>query len=921
MKLTSFVGLVNFGILLNFISCQVTKAQIVPDNSLPDNSVVTPDGEVIQIEGGTRRGDNLFHSFEEFSVSTDGIASFNNAAEIQNIFSRVTGSSISKIDGILEAQGAASLFLINPNGIIFGEDAALNIGGSFLATTAKSLVFEDGTQFNTTQSQTTPLLTITAPVGLGLGVSPRQIVSRSRALSFTNESEVGLQVQPENTLALLGGEITLDGGLLTANGGRIELGGVADENIVSLISDDKGWKLDYEAIASFQDINLSQGSALSSLSDAGGNIQVYGKNISLIKGSEISLIGQMSEAGNLVVKGSESVILNGFGSGLFNIVEESTSGETRILNIETKQLSILNGASIFTATSGTGAGVEIEINASELIEIEGVGITEDGLSSSSFLKFAPSNQAENNTIGNKGSLTLETKKLTIENGGQISTTTFSQGDAGNLTIIASDSILLKGRDFENNIPSGIFAQVEGEGTGDAGNLSIETSQLTVLDGAQISTAAKNNGQGGNIDIDVSNSILLSGTSPLGNVEKSESAIFTSAQPGATGNSGNLELNAGLLIVEEGAVLSANNRGTGEGGNADINIDRAIVRDGGEIGAGSLVDDDAVDDIRGAGGTLTINANDSIEVVRTGTIRDETVNSTIFTRSEGTGDSGNLNIYTPNLTVADSGNIDVGATGTGEAGSLSINASDIVLDRGSLTAKTRAGDRGNITLNNADTLLLDNNSQITTNATESATGGNIAISSDGIALLDNSDITANAVRGQGGNIQITTQGIFLEPNSEISATSELGIDGTVTFNTPDVDPTSGIFELPDVPLNAEAILAQNLCKSDDEIAKGSSFIITGKGGLTPTSTGSLSNRDRLVDWASRDDLAVSDGGTVAIRQRENRVDKTYPDIQQSQGLVVAADGSTWLTANNTNANTQNKRIVHPDCGNLHNNPNG
>ncbi|MEM8829464.1 MAG: hypothetical protein AAGE96_08915, partial [Cyanobacteria bacterium P01_G01_bin.19] len=194
------------------------------------------------------------------------------------------------------------------------------------------------------------------------------------------------------------------------------------------------------------------------------------------------------------------------------------------------------------------------------------------------------------------------------------------------------------------------------------------------------------------------------------------------------------------------------------------------------------------------------------------------------------------------------------------------------------------------------------------------GGDITISSDGIVLLDNSDITANAVEGQGGNIQITTQGIFQEPDSEITAASELGIDGTVTFNTPEVDPASGIFELPDIPIDADAILAQDLCKLEDEkIAKGSSFVITGRGGLVPTSTGSLENRDRLVDWASRDELKVSNNGTVGIRQREeDSTDESYPEIKQSQGLVVAADGSTWLTANAPKSRSQTTGISHPNC---------
>ncbi|NJL78362.1 MAG: filamentous hemagglutinin N-terminal domain-containing protein [Richelia sp. SM2_1_7] len=234
-------------------------AQITPDNTLPNNSSITRDSNTFNINGGTQTGSNLFHSFNEFSVPTDNIASFNNAVEIQNIITRVTGNSISDINGLIKANGSANLFLINPNGIVFGENARLDIGGSFVGSTANSLKFGDGIEFSANAAQTQPLLSVNVPIGLQYGTNPGTINNQSTANNIEGES-VGLEVNPGKTLALVGGDVELDGGKLSTAGSRVELGSVADAGLVRLNPIENGYSLNYEDVTKFSRYRTISGS-------------------------------------------------------------------------------------------------------------------------------------------------------------------------------------------------------------------------------------------------------------------------------------------------------------------------------------------------------------------------------------------------------------------------------------------------------------------------------------------------------------------------------------------------------------------------------------------------------------------------------------------------------------------------------------
>ncbi len=248
------------------LGANCASAQITTDGTLPNNSIITSDGNTTKITGGTQAGSNLFHSFREFSVITGSTVDFNNAVDIQNIISRVTGRSVSNIDGLIRANGRANLFLINPNGIIFGHNASLNIGGSFVASTASSLNFADGTKFSATSGQTAPLLTESIPIGLQFGTNARPIRNQSQAspnnaINIFGQG-VGLQVQQGKTLALIGGDITLEGGNLTASGGRIELGSIAGLGVIGLNVDSNNLRLSFPNNVLLANILLTNGARL-----------------------------------------------------------------------------------------------------------------------------------------------------------------------------------------------------------------------------------------------------------------------------------------------------------------------------------------------------------------------------------------------------------------------------------------------------------------------------------------------------------------------------------------------------------------------------------------------------------------------------------------------------------------------------------
>jgi len=851
------------------------KAQIIPDNTLPINSLTSPGCQVCTISGGTTQGTNLFHSFQEFSIPTGGEAFFDNSLDIANILTRVTGNNLSNIDGLIRSNGKANVFLVNPNGVIFGANARLNIGGSFYGTTANSIKFADGTEFIAKNNQTQitpPLLTVSVPVGLQFGVNPGSINVQGngqgiRLTSDLIDTEDALRVDSNQTLALVGGDLNLDGATLKTNGGGIELGSLAGVGFVNLKPTEKGFSLSYDGVENFGDIKLFNQTAVDASGDGGGDIQITGRLVSLANGSQ---------------------------------VEASTLGQ--------------------------GKGGNFTVNAQQALQIIGTSAEESrsGL-------FA---QAYPDTTGTAGDLTINTGELLVQDGGGVSASTFGAGKGGNLTVNAKLGLQLIGASFNGNSVSGLFSNAEGDATGDAGNLTINTGELQVRDGAQVNAGTSSHGKGGDLTVNAKLGVQITGISA--NADFS-SGFFASNQPGATGDageltihtsellveyggivtastfgvgkSGNLTINTNKLLVQDDALISADTWGVGKGGNLTINTNDLIVRDGGLIGATTFGQGDS--------GNLTVNANQDIQLIgksANGTISGFFANAV----KNSTGNAGNLRIKAGELLVRDGAKVTVESLGQGTAGYIDLQAKSIRLDNNALviantkSVSTDPNQQQAIINLHSGNLIMRGGSKITGNASgENVIGGNINLDTEVLAALENSDISANSIDSRGGRVTINSKGIFgtqirnvITPESDITATGATpDLGGDIRINTPKVDPSRGLTQLPTNVVDITHRIAQGCSTSDKFAREENKFTITGRSGLPSTPKDLFSGTTASVELFDQ----VSGKIGQLPNQNQNQNQKNIVPSQQkiarqvkeqeleAQGWIIGRDGGIILVS--------------------------
>jgi filamentous hemagglutinin family protein len=822
------------------------QAQISSDGSL-GTIVSRPDDLNFVITHLPTNGPNLFHSFSDFSVPTNGSVVFDltGSPNVANIFSRVTGNNPSTIDGRIETPAAVNLFLLNPRGIIFGPEAKLDIGGAFLATTAERIQFADGTGFAAT-TPAAPLLTISTPIGLQFGNTPAAI----------QQLGSDLRLPDGNPIALLGGGILIEAGQVTSRDGRVAIGSFGSGAQVAI---DSSFRLSSGDQTPLQDISLTRGAMLNVDGDSGGYIQVQGRHITLNdaiitnnafldalggettitaqgnltigglgpgdrnssirtqigtdtigRGSDIKiqadsirltdggqvvsgLYGAKGQGGNIQVVANTieaigSIPNTYIPSGFSNSLGGGASGQGGNTTIQAQKIRLIDGGQIAHGIyAAEGQGGDLTVIAPD---ITAIGTSADGLLSSAFV-----NSIGGGASGNAGNLTLQSDQIRLEAGGQILSGVYGgSGNAGKVTVIAKD-ILAAGVDPQGLYNSGLGTALAEGATGKGGDLLITTGNLTLLGGAQVIGIVNNQaaGQAGNVQVNAEN-INLSGFDPLGEYR---SGLFTAVSNESKANGGNIAIATQTLTISNGAQIAAgvDNNSIGNAGNIEIKVKNISI-----VGKSDLSPD---------------------------------IHSEISTAIDKTsiGQGGSIAIQADRLTLSDGGQINVSSLGQGAAGNLEIRANRVSLQKmAEINAQTAVGDGGNILLSATEWLSLSDRSLISAAAGGDGNGGNLSLTSPFILGRGNSDLIANAFQGRGGNIQINTSALFglenrpqITEDNDITASSAFGINGAVQINTLSIDPINGALALPTGLLNPNQQVAQN-CQ------EGSRFVVTGRSGI-------------------------------------------------------------------------------------------
>lgn len=742
-----------------------TLALPVPDNTLGTQNTLFAPGAV-QVDGGTTVGQNLFHSFESFNIGTNESVVFSSPIDINNIFSRVTGDSISEIDGLLGTIGSdADLFLLNPNGVVFGPNASLDVQGSFIVTTADAIALGNNGVFSATDIASDQLLAVSLSAFFFNSLQqPGEIVNQS---SFVRKNPVnpfliatGLQVPNENALVFLGGNVTVDGGQLNAPGGRVEIGAVSGLGEVEFSPTEN--TLIFPDDIEQANITISNGSSIRTISGSGGDIVINARNLTISNFSAISsgigfgLGTATSQAGNIQIDVRETVFLLD-GSTISNgVIGLGAGGD---VTVSAQDVNVLNGSQIGTAGLGSNNIGDVTLQALDTVNFSGRNPVSND-SSGILASVAPLSGFIG--PGDGGNIDLSAKQINLLDGALITSSVLSfpnesgilvgSGNSGDITITANNLSATGGA----NINSSIF------GSGNAGSITIEASGEVFFEGVN----EDNQTAGGVFSLTGITNLMITGEGTMG-------AASTLGEPGNAGGPGSSDRNS-----------ETNQTSSDVSNDVQISANRLRVQNGARLATSTLGISNA--------GNLVINAQDSI--IFSGTTENNQSSSGAFSTVEpdADGDGGTIAINTRNLEISNGAELSASTFGMGNSGRIQIEVVEEVLLDGtgknsfieSNVERGAVGDASGIVIETGSLRVLEG-SQI-----QSIIGGvgnseDIVIMADGNILFNGNDDLPNgrflpsaifsgvlpSGNGNSGDIVVVADSLNLENASQLSSTTE------------------------------------------------------------------------------------------------------------------------------------------------------
>jgi filamentous hemagglutinin family protein len=534
-------------ILIILILNSKLYAEIITDGTIGQRSHLIGPDFVINEQLGLQVGNNLFHSFQTFNIKTGQTATFSSSSSVTNILARITGNESSWIDGKISSD--ANLYLLNPNGIVFGENASLSINGSFHASTADYLRLGNTGKFSASQPQES-LLTVAAPEAFGFLTAPSSITIEGSAM----------MVPPKQTISIIGGDLFIKDSFLFAESGRINLASVASSGEIILKPSD----LIVDSFEKFGQIHLSESRPIPNEERFIANLDVS------------DIFSQETGAGQIFIRAGKFISNNAWifadsygnedGLGIDILIEDNLNltNDSRIttdnggigqggnIKIQVKDLTLNSFSAISSNTYGAGEGGKIIINASSIEMQQGLIQT----------------ATEESGKAGKIDLTLNTLKLDQS---IISSGTKGDGKAGNIIINANENISLF---------NGGFISALSSGSADAGSINITTNTASFSNSSGITTqSSKTNA--GNITFSVTDHLDLSDNSAIvakakgnaGNITITTKTASFSNNSGITTQSFNTSGGNITFTVTDRLYLSDNSRITaeahGDGGNINI----------------------------------------------------------------------------------------------------------------------------------------------------------------------------------------------------------------------------------------------------------------------------------------------------------------------------------------------------------------